>query len=321
MRAVIVAAVLAGGWFAAPAIGFELGLPADCVMGETCFLQQGPDVDPASGTATDPFCGGVTYDGHSGTDIRIRSMAEAGSVNVIAAMDGVVTGFRDGVADRLVMTEADRTAVNGKECGNGVALRDEEGWETQYCHMQLGSVTVTSGQQVKRGDVLGKIGASGLAQFPHVELTVRKDGTPLDPFTGREIGAGCEAGTPLWSPAATITGWDGSVLNIGFADGPIDHAALVANGAPPAPDAQSAAFVGWVWFANLRKGDEVTIRLETADGTTVAESSQPIDRNKADYSAFSGKRGAPAPGIYRVKAVLIRNGVPALTAEKEIEIR
>jgi hypothetical protein len=187
--------------------------------------------------------------------------------------------------------------------------------------MQAGSLAVKSGQTVKRGDVLGKIGASGDVQFPHVHLSVRKDGVSIDPFTGRDIASGCEAGTPLWSADVAITGWEGSVLDIGFAGGPIDHASLVASAPPAAPDAQSQAFVGWVWLANLRQGDEVAISLESADGTVIAESTQPLDRNKADYSAFVGKRGAPVPGVYRVRAVVVRDGVPALTAEEEIEIR
>ena len=38
-------------------------------------------------------------------------------------------------------------------------------------------------------------------------------------------------------------------------------------------------------------------------------------------AAFAGKRGAPAPGTYRVKAVVVREGVPVITAEEESEIR
>ena len=71
-----------------------------------------------------------------------------------------------------------------------------------------------------------------------------------------------------------------------------------------------------------------TVGLEqlSADGETITlgakgRSLLVIESNKAAYSAFAGKRGAPAPGTYRVKAVVIRDGVPAISAEKEIEIR
>lgn len=323
MRSAVLALAVAGGFSAgSPALGFELGFPANCTIGETCFLQQGPDVDPVSGAATDSFCGGVTYDGHDGTDIRLRSLADLGTVDVLAAADGVVAGLRDGVPDKLIVTDADRAAIANIECGNGVLIDHGEGWQTQYCHMQSGTVAVQKGQSVKRGDALGKIGASGDVQFPHVQLSVRKDGVSIDPFTGRDIATGCEPGTPLWAAdVPPITGWEGSVLGLGLAGAPIDHAALTASGPPAEPTGQSPALVGWAWLANLRQGDEVTIRLEAADGTMIAEDTQPIDRNKADYSAFAGKRGAPAPGIYRVKAVVVRNGVPAISSEKEIEVR
>jgi murein DD-endopeptidase MepM/ murein hydrolase activator NlpD len=322
MRLSIAALTVAGGFFVGPALGFELGFPANCTIGTTCFLQQGPDVDPAQGAAKDSFCGGAAYDGHDGTDIRVRSLADVGTVDVLAVADGTVLGFRDGVPDKLIATEADRAAIQGIECGNGVLIDHGDGWQTQYCHMQMGSVTVQNGLPVKRGDALGKIGASGNVQFPHVHLTVRKDGVILDPFTGRDIASGCEPGTPLWAAdVAPITGWEGTVLGLGMADAPIDHAALTAQGLPTVPTAQSQAYVGWVWLANLQQGDEVTVRLEAADGTMIAEDTQPIDRNKADYSAFAGKRGAPAPGVYRVMAVVIRDGVPAITAEEEVEVR
>ena len=296
MRRYCAAVVIVGVLVAPSANGFELGFPAACEIGVTCFLQQGPDTDPGV-AAQDSFCGSATYDGHDGTDIRVRSLADLGSVDVIASADGVVVGFRDGVSDKLIVTEEDRAAVIGRECGNGVVIDHGDGWQTQYCHMQAGSVVVESGQQILRGDVLGKIGASGDVQFPHVHLSVRKDGVGIDPFTGRDIATGCDRGTSLWAKdVQPITGWEGSVLNIGFAGGPLDYDALVITGAPPEPSVQSEALVGWAWLANLKEGDEVTIRLETADGTEIAEDTQVIERSKAAYSVFSGKRGSPAPG-------------------------
>lgn len=330
MRYVLTLLALAG--LAAPgaAAAFELGLPIDCTMGETCFIQQLPDMD-AGPDATDPWCGGATYDGHDGTDIRILSMADvATGVPVIASADGTVIGLRDGEPDHLVMTDADRQAVADIECGNGVVLDNGDGWETQYCHMREGSVTVSEGQQVKRGDVLGMVGASGLAQFPHVHLSVRKDGEKIDPFSGRAVGGYCGM-TPgsgpeesLWDIAAipTMAGWEGSVLALGFAGDPVNYDDLVVAGAPPEATAASPNFVAWAWFINLVQGDEIMLRLEKADGTLLSENTlDPLDRNKAAYSAFVGKKGSPEPGDYTMRAVVIREGVPTISEEKTITIQ
>ena len=71
----------------------------------------------------------------------------------------------------------------------------------------------------------------------------------------------------------------------------------------------SPAFVGWGWFINLRKGDRVVVLLSGPDGQQIAISrSEPMDRAKADYSAFAGKKGAPKPGVYEVKVAVERGG-------------
>ena len=72
--------------------------------------------------------------------------------------------------------------VTGKECGNGVAIEDEGGRETQYCHMRKGPVLVKAGDKVGTGTKLGLVGQSGMADFPHVHHSVRHNGTKIDPL-------------------------------------------------------------------------------------------------------------------------------------------
>ena len=93
---------------AQPVAALELGLPAQCSLGEDCFIQQYPDMD-AGADAVDPFCGNATYDGHSGTDLRVLSMQDVTRGVPVAAMaDGTVLRVRDGEPDRLVRSKADR---------------------------------------------------------------------------------------------------------------------------------------------------------------------------------------------------------------------
>lgn len=293
----------------------DLGLPASCRIGQDCFVQQYADMDKGS-AAVDPFCGIATYDGHDGTDLRILSMADvARGVPVVAMADGKVLRSRDGEPDRLVTAQAERASVSGKECGNGMIVDHGDGIEVQYCHMRQGSLAVQPGETVKRGQTLGAVGASGLAQFPHVHVTVRRNGEEVDPVTGKALTAGClvegEPKHPLFSTEIVdALGEAGpQLIALGLAGGPIDHAALSVSGPPPAADASSPAYVGWGWFINLSQGDRVVVRLTGPGGQEIAVNrSDPMDRNKADYSAFSGKKGAPASGVYRVTAGVERDG-------------
>jgi murein DD-endopeptidase MepM/ murein hydrolase activator NlpD len=53
------------------------------------------------------------------------------------------------------------------------------GYETLYGHMS--KVRVRRGQHVKRGDVIGEVGSTGLSTGPHLHYEVHKDGVPVDP--------------------------------------------------------------------------------------------------------------------------------------------
>jgi murein DD-endopeptidase MepM/ murein hydrolase activator NlpD len=306
----------------------ELGLPADCTVGRDCFVQQFPDMDPGP-DALDPFCGSATYDGHDGTDLRILSMADVErGVKVLAMADGKVLRLRDGEPDRLVLSDGDRKAVASKECGNGLLIDHGDGLETQYCHLKLGSISVEAGSLVKQGDPIGEIGASGLAQFPHVHVTVRKNGQKIDPSTGAAIGAGCKPDPT--SPAALFAPTDvqllghgdTQILALGLAGGAIDYPSLVVSGPPPPATAASPALVGWVWLMNLRKHDRLTLTVTAPSGEVLStQTTDPMDRPKASYSAFTGKRGAPSPGTYVLMVAVIRDGKEVLTRTEQLAVQ
>ena len=76
-----------------------LSLPIGCEVGKNCFVQNYVDHDPSS-SYRDFSCGTLTYDGHDGTDFRLRSMAAMRTgVAVLAVADGEVIGVRDGEKD------------------------------------------------------------------------------------------------------------------------------------------------------------------------------------------------------------------------------
>jgi len=300
------------------AAAFELSLPVACKMGTDCFIQQYFDHDPGP-ESRDYSCGGATYNGHDGTDIRLRSTADVQrGVGVVAAAAGTVVATRDRMADMLVRSQADRAEVANRECGNGVLIAHGGDWQTQYCHMRRGSIAVKQGDRVEPGQKLGEIGYSGDAAFPHVHLTVRKDGKALDPFQPDSAAACGGPKQSLWSSTAreALSYREGALLAVGLSMAPVKLEELESGKTQAAgPNSKSAALFAYVWAINLQKGDKITINLLGADGSELGNTSTALDRNKAQYLLFAGKKRPPAgwpAGSYRAIVDITRNGKSAI---------
>ncbi|MFO1088981.1 MAG: M23 family metallopeptidase [Hyphomicrobiales bacterium] len=307
---------------------FELAVPVDCAVGTACFIQQYVDHDPGPG-ARDYRCGSAVYDGHDGTDIRVRSTAEAGTVPVVAAAPGVVKAVRDGVEDHLMRTDADRQAVGNRECGNGVVIDHAGGYQTQYCHLFKGSVSVKPGDTVDTGAKLGTVGYSGAAQYPHVHLTVRKDGTVIDPFAPEASPDSCSASADpasLWSEQArrNLAYHPTAVLDFGFTDAPLTLADLETGRPATVPaDSGSAAIVVYVRAINVPKDAKVTLSLDGPGGTMV-DDAQVVDRSKAQLFRFAGKKRPTdgwQAGDYTARLEIVTGaGEPLVTEERTLAL-
>jgi hypothetical protein len=310
----------------------KLSLPIQCEPGKTCFIQSYFDHDPGPG-AQDHACGSATYDGHDGIDIRLSSAAETTKgVAVIAAADGIVKGSRDGMADRIAREAGGLDSVKSVECGNGVSLDHGDRFETQYCHMKRGSVIVKPGDKVSRGQKLGEVGFSGAADFPHVHLTVRKNGKELDPFTATSALQACNkdgASTQvLWDEKAAkaFAYVNGEAIQAGFtSDASVsDKVRSSDTTAPAVPDATSPVLLFFASFINLKIGDEVVLDVTGPGGFKSGQTVKPLDRDKAAYVAYAGKkRTLPVwpPGLYKGKAWVMRSGQPMAEISRAFELK
>ncbi|MGH9387290.1 MAG: M23 family metallopeptidase [Vicinamibacterales bacterium] len=63
--------------------------------------------------------------------------------------------------------------------GRTVRVRHPNGYETEYLH--LSAIAVRAGQRVDQGELLGKVGATGLATGPHLHYGLRKNGAYANP--------------------------------------------------------------------------------------------------------------------------------------------
>jgi len=67
--------------------------------------------------------------------------------------------------------------------GNAVKIRHNSVYTTQYMHLSGYADGISVGARVRQGQVIGFVGATGLATGPHLDFRVYKGGSPVNPLT------------------------------------------------------------------------------------------------------------------------------------------
>jgi hypothetical protein len=282
------------------ATALELSTPVECDMGKDCHIFNYVDTD-ASDKYYDYNCGTSTYEGHKGVDFRTNDIkTPTQDVNVVAAEKGTVVRLREGVAD-VNANAKDAADIEGIECGNGVVVAHVGGWETMYCHMAKGSITVKKGQRVKAGSVLGKIGMSGKAEIPHLHFSLRHQGDTIDPFTGLKLGEGCDdkPEKSLWSKKAQkqlpYTERTFAVAS-GFIDKmPTSEEIYAGIEAPETMPNTAETLIFWVYMFGIQEGDSSTIVLTGPEGKDLISDVKYFKKTRAKQWVAVGKK-APKGG-------------------------
>lgn len=295
---------------AAPCWGadFRLSLPVDCSLGQDCYIQSYVDQD-FTDFYGDFTCGGLSYNTHRGTDFALPDLkAMERGVSVLAAADGIVRATRDGMKDISVRSES-APDVSGRECGNAVVITHQDGWETQYCHLRRGSVAVKSNTSIKAGDKIGEIGLSGNTEFPHLHITVRKDGAVIDPFQPSASGKCGEISETLWNDNITYVA--GGITSAGFSDGLPEFADIKAGTAGAATLTSNApALVIWAQMFGGQRQDIVEFKITGPNGV-FHETAVSLKRNQALLFRATGRKngaGVLPPGTYVGEIFLYRDG-------------
>lgn len=100
---------------------------------------------------------------HAGLDYRASYGAP-----IVAVTDGVVL-----------------SAGRAGGCGNAVKLGHGGGIQTRYCHMSR--MAVSSGQRVRRGQVIGYVGSTGLSTGAHLHYEMYRNGRSVDPASVKYV--------------------------------------------------------------------------------------------------------------------------------------
>ncbi len=142
------------------------------------------DLTQSPGSAVVGYIFGNTkaYGGdHGGIDIRHADcLTKQGSLtvgpNIIAAHDGKVT-----TASMLYSSDSSGTGGNQSGYGNVIKIQTSDGkFTTVYGH--LSSISVTVGQEVSRGQVIGTMGTTGNSSGVHLHYQILLNGTNTDPL-------------------------------------------------------------------------------------------------------------------------------------------
>ena len=297
----------------------KLDLPLKCTLGQDCFVQHHVDTQGGS-KASDHTCGSLSYNDHRGTDIRIKTLKDMEvGVPVIAAADGVVGNLRRGIKDQYFSNynKAKRKEIFQIGLGNVVILNHGNTWSTFYAHLKQGSIVVEKGQRIRKGDVLGYVGMSGLTDFPHLHFDIRHRNRTIDPFTGLERNKGCgKSKFSLWSDMAKrdLKYAPTFFINTGFSETRPKGRQDLESGEKKEKVLNAAAptLFFWSYYIGSQKGDQVSLTITGPDGRKLKTYNLPrMSKNSIFKTLFVGVKKPPAgwrSGTYRGAITITREG-------------
>ena len=112
--------------------------------------------------------------------VKGRVISEYGSKSNGAKNDGINLSVPKGAA--IVAAESGVVVYSGNELrgyGNLVLIRHNNGWSTAYAH--ISKMLVKKGQNVRRGQVIAKVGQTGSVSRPQLHFELRRGTTPVNP--------------------------------------------------------------------------------------------------------------------------------------------
>ena len=211
-----------------------------------------------------------------------------------ASLFDYVVAHSDGTVVEVV-ANYNKTDTTGSSYGNYVKIKHENSY-TLYAHMKFSSVTVTKGQVVKKGQVIGYMGNTGHSFGAHVHFEVRNaSNVKIDPTPY------LNADLPKLIQAPTYVGY-------------LDNATI-------------STISGWAW--NSINDTALTVNIKIFNGTTlVKELSTVASIYRGDLASAGKGNGAHGfnlnfdfnslnGGTYTVKA--FTNGIQ-LKGEKSVTV-
>lgn len=93
---------------------------------------------------------------------------------------GIDIGAATGTPIKAPMSGVVKSTYSNAAGGNQVLIDHRNGFRTGYAH--LSKWMVAPGQKIKKGDIIGLVGSTGIVTGPHLHFTMRdKSGQLVDP--------------------------------------------------------------------------------------------------------------------------------------------
>lgn len=137
---------------------------ADSLAAHRDLLQSTPSILPAAGLLTSGFSAARMHPIHN------RALPHEG-IDISAARGTPILAAAKG-----------RVRFAGRRSGYGLMVEVDHGYGYATVYGHASQLLVRNGQQVERGDVIARVGSTGLATSPHLHYEVRVGGRPVNPM-------------------------------------------------------------------------------------------------------------------------------------------
>lgn len=230
-------------------------------------------------------------------------------------MQGISAQYEQGKHDGVdfiaaegsdILAVADGTVITAeydKEQGKGFYVRVEHGGYESLC-AHCSELLVSAGQQVKAGDVIAKVGSSGLSTGPHLHFVLSEDNETVDPmfYLGQTnepflFPLPKDSGYTLIRPFDEANNYNSEKSGVDFAVAEGTDILAVRDGTVKwietwrSKGKQIGIYHGQGWYATYNHCDNVLVEegQEVKAGEIIAKVAAPDDESQAIFNFELGQ--------------------------------
>ena len=163
--------------------------PDEEVSEESVSGEEGEDTDNEVEKPSNPAKGMIfpikTAGAYISSPYGMRTHPITGEYKMHSGVDITAGGINN---EPIYASQAGEVIFAGTKGGYGNYIIVDHGKGITTCYAHCNSIGVTVGQQVKQGQVIGKVGSTGASKGPHLHFEVRIDGATTNPMNYVSIG-------------------------------------------------------------------------------------------------------------------------------------